>query len=166
VVYRLTSHPLAKYPGSLLARITSWHDYYHISKGDRHIESWRHHEIFGDSNRKLYSSTSQLTHHIRPIVRFSPNCISINTPQALQDIYLSRIANVMKSDWYTFTHAATGGHGNTHSIVDRERYAVKRRLLSHAFSDSALRSMETHILDNVRKWCRLLGEPADSTKQD
>jgi hypothetical protein len=37
-VYRLWFHPLAKYPGPFLARITDAHQLYHAWKGDRHLE--------------------------------------------------------------------------------------------------------------------------------
>lgn len=47
VVYRLCFHPLAKYPGPFLAKITDVHQLYHAWKGDRHLEFWRMHERYG-----------------------------------------------------------------------------------------------------------------------
>jgi cytochrome P450 len=101
-----------------------------------------------------------------PIVRYRPESVSINTPSALQDIYGSRKSNVVKGDWYKFTHAATNGQANTHSIVDREAHAIKRRVLSHAFSDAALRSMEEHVVDKVRIWCSLIAGPKEDRDAD
>jgi hypothetical protein len=61
VAYRLLFHPLAKYPGPLLARATSWYDFYYISKGDRHLELWRLHEIYGAANHSIPAVRLALT---------------------------------------------------------------------------------------------------------
>lgn len=47
IVYRLTLHPLAGYPGPFLAKITDLYLAYHAWKGDRHLEFWRSHEKYG-----------------------------------------------------------------------------------------------------------------------
>ncbi|KAF2458928.1 cytochrome P450 [Lineolata rhizophorae] len=138
VVYRLFFHPLARYPGPLLAKITGWHAAYHAWRGDRHLEFWRCHEKYGS------------------IYRWAPNSISVNTNTALKDIYGHR-ANVRKADFYT-AFPPTKDTFNTHSSIDRAAHARKRRVLSHAFSDSAIKTMEGHILDHVRALCtQLLG---------
>jgi cytochrome P450 len=49
---------------------------------------------------------------------------------------------------------------STHSEVNRERHAFKRRVLDHAFTTSAISSAETFILDNIRTWCKHLAEGA------
>ena len=50
---------------------------------------------------------------------------------------------------------------STHSEINRERHAFRRRVLDHAFSDGAVRSAEAFIIDNVRTWCKHLGEGAE-----
>jgi hypothetical protein len=47
IVYRLTLHPLANYPGPFLAKITDIYLAYHAYKGDRHLEFFRCHEKYG-----------------------------------------------------------------------------------------------------------------------
>lgn len=136
VVYRLFFHPLAKYPGPFLAKLTDGYMLYHAWKGDRHLEFWRMHETYGK------------------FVRFGPNSLSVNSNTALKDIYGFK-ANVGKSEFYdAFVHPAP----NTHNTRDKEVHARKRRVLSHAFSDSAIKEVERYILANIRTFCDAIGD--------
>jgi cytochrome P450 len=74
----------------------------------------------------------------------------------LKEIYGSRKANVQKSDWYRTLDSGSGAF-STHSEIDKDKHAFRRRVLEHAFSESALRSAEPLILENVRIWCKYLG---------
>ncbi|RCI13112.1 hypothetical protein L249_0054 [Ophiocordyceps polyrhachis-furcata BCC 54312] len=134
-VYRIFFHPLAKYPGPLLAKVTNIYQLYYAYRGDRHLEFWRMHQRYGK------------------IVRFGPNAVSFNSNQALKEIYGFR-SNVRKADFYdAFVHPAA----NTHNTRDKDTHARKRRVLSHAFSDSAMRAMQRYILANVRTFCEQIG---------
>lgn len=135
VVYRLFFHPLARYPGPVVAKLTDAYMLYHAWKGDRHIEFWRMHQKYGRT------------------VRFGPNSISVNDAAALREIYGFR-ANVRKAEFYdAFVHPAP----NTHNSRDRDVHARKRRVLSQAFSDGAIKQMERYILANVRTFCEAIG---------
>lgn len=144
-VYRVTFHPLAKYPGPFFAKITDWYSVYHAWKGDRHLEFWRCHEKYG------------------PVVRFGPNSLSINSNTALKTIYGHR-ANVKKSQFYS-VFPPTKDTFNTHSSIDKASHARKRRVLSHAFSDSAIKTMEKYIMANVRTFCSALGTKSMSLSE-
>jgi cytochrome P450 len=90
---------------------------------------------------------------IGKIVRFGPNSLSFSTNQSLQDIYGFK-ANVRKSEFYdSFAHPVH----NTHNTRDKGVHARKRRVLSHAFSESAMKDMQRFILNNVRLFCEQLG---------
>lgn len=66
--------------------------------------------------------------------------------------------NVRKSDFYKAIDGAAGdGAPSTFSEPDKSKHAVRRRILGHAFSDSAIRSAEQYILQNITKCCNLLG---------
>ena len=106
VLYRLRFHPLAKYPGPWLARITSLYALYHAWRGDRHVNFHRCHERYGD------------------FVRLGPNYLSVNTNRALKDIYGTR-ANVRKSDWYHAFVPAKGG-SSVFSSTEKATHARKR----------------------------------------
>ena len=46
-IYRLTLHPLAKFPGPFFSKISEWSIVPQARSGDRHIESWKEHEKYG-----------------------------------------------------------------------------------------------------------------------
>ncbi|KAI8631419.1 isotrichodermin C-15 hydroxylase [Xylariaceae sp. FL1651] len=142
-IYRVFFHPLAKYPGPVLAKITDAHQLYHAWKGDRHLEFWRMHERYGK------------------IVRFGPNSLSFNSNGALKDIYGFK-SNVRKAAFYdAFAHPVP----NTHNTRDKTVHARKRRVLSQAFSDSAMKEMERYILANVRCFCEQVGLGASDDRK-
>lgn len=135
-IYRVYLHPLAKYPGPLLAKITDLYQTYHALKGDRHLEFYRIHENYG------------------LVVRFGPNSLSFNSNTALKEIYGFK-PNVRKAKFYE-AFWATKDSFSTHSAIDKSVHARKRRVLSQAFSDAAIKSMENHILAHVRQFCQNL----------
>ncbi|KAL1797315.1 hypothetical protein ACET3X_003921 [Alternaria dauci] len=142
IIYRLTFHPLASYPGPFLAKITDIYLAYYAYKGSRHLAFHRAHEQYG------------------PYVRLGPNLLSVNTATGLKTIYGFR-SNVKKASFY---HAfpSTPKAVSVHSAVDKMQHARKRRVMSHAFSDSAIKSLEKYILANVRVGCELLGRKSNS----
>jgi hypothetical protein len=75
----------------------------------------------------------------------------------LKDIYASRKANVQKAKWY-LTIDAPSGAASTHSEINRSNHSFRRRVLEHAFSDSAIKSIEPFIVENVQIWIRCLGD--------
>ncbi|KIV78195.1 hypothetical protein PV11_09935 [Exophiala sideris] len=141
-IYRLFFHPLAKYPGPTLAKLSQWPEARSAWQGRRHLDLYLLHEKYGD------------------VVRFSPDKLSFRTVGALQDIYTDRRANVIKTGW-TATGLRINPGITTHSLSDRELHAKRRRLLNNAFSDSALRNLEPYLLEAVREWCDHLSEPRD-----
>ncbi|MCJ1250608.1 hypothetical protein MMC30_007836 [Trapelia coarctata] len=140
VTYRLTIHPLAKYPGPLLARITNLYAVYHAYIGDLHLDMLKCHEIYGEC------------------VRYGPNKVIFDTNTAVLDVY-GRTANVQKSTAYRAFETSPTAH-DTQSTVDKVAHARKRRVLGQAFSDSAIRSFEDHVLGHVKAFVTHLA-PAD-----
>lgn len=135
ILYRLHLHPLASHPGPVLAKVTDLHQLWHSYRGDRHLELWRLHQRYG------------------PVVRFGPNSLSFNSAAALKEVYGFK-SNVRKAQFYdAFVHPAA----NTHNCRDRALHARKRRVMAHAFSDSAIKEMERYILANVRTFCEAIG---------
>ncbi|TKA72850.1 hypothetical protein B0A55_07699 [Friedmanniomyces simplex] len=130
IVYTLYLHPLAKYPGPQLGRLSQWYDVYHAYKGDKHVLFHRLHQKYG------------------PVVRFSPNTVSINDPAALKAIY-AHGANVRKSTFYKCFRAAPQAV-STLLATEKAHHARKRRVMGQAFSADAIRGLEQYVVGHVQ----------------
>ncbi|RPB27261.1 cytochrome P450 [Terfezia boudieri ATCC MYA-4762] len=137
VFYRLYFHPLAEYPGPLLARCTSLHAAYHAWIGDSHLVLYHAHRKYGK------------------FVRFTPNCISVNDAVAVNEIY-GNGRNVQKSSFYSvmppYPHAT-----DIHSVIDKALHGRKRRVMAQAFLETAIKGMEDTVLTHIRTFVRSLG---------
>jgi cytochrome P450 len=85
--------------------------------------------------------------------------LSFNTSTAMYTIYGNPRANVQKANWYKTLDAATGDF-STQTVIDKKEHAFRRRIISPAFSDRALRDAEKYIDANVRKLMQKLGDGA------
>lgn len=134
VLYMTLYHPLAKYPGPVLAKLTNLYSVWHAVRGTRHSDLYELHKKHGE------------------FVRWGPNNISINSTSALNPIYGMK-ANVKKSAWYHAFNSIS-----IFSAVDKDVHAHKRRVMLHAFSEQAVREIQPHILTVIRVWCAMLGD--------
>ncbi|KAI1776940.1 cytochrome P450 [Hypoxylon cercidicola] len=123
VIYNVFFHPLSRYPGPILAKITKIPMVLAKYRGDAH---WfrRLHEHYGDT------------------VRVAPNEISYTDPQAWKDIYgfrKGKVGNFPKD--MTFYGPDAAGGGGLFRAND-ESHARQRRVFSNAFSEKALLQQE------------------------
>ncbi|EMC96471.1 hypothetical protein BAUCODRAFT_33830 [Baudoinia panamericana UAMH 10762] len=145
IVYVLLLHPLAKYPGPLLGRLTQAYDVYHAYKGDKHVLLHRLHQKYG------------------PLVRLSPNTLSINDPAALKAIY-AHGANVRKSTFYKCFRSAPGAI-STLLATEKAHHARKRRVMGQAFSETAMRGLEQYVQGHVQDLIERLKSVAEPSEQ-
>ncbi|RYP12405.1 hypothetical protein DL767_011316 [Monosporascus sp. MG133] len=135
VIYTLYFRPLSKYPGPLLAKVTTLYATYHGWKGDIHLDMHRAHARYG------------------PYVRCKPNSVLFNTAEGLHDIY-KRPGMAIKSKVYSpMVHRAP----NTFTIRGGKAHARRRRIMAQGLSDKALRGYEPRIMVHVNKFCQSLG---------
>ncbi|KAF2691455.1 cytochrome P450 [Lentithecium fluviatile CBS 122367] len=140
VIYRLWFHPLAKYPGPFLNRVSQIPAIYAVLIGRLPMHTKAIHDAYG------------------PIVRVSPNELSFNTPQAWDDIYGLRPGKVNLSKDPIHVGAVDPVPGvSTISMSDNETHYRQRRALSHGFSQQALWGQEeivqgfvTKLLNNIQ----------------
>ena len=70
------------------------------------------------------------------------------------DIY-ARTANVQKSTAYRAFETSPTAH-DTQSTVNKIAHARKRRVIGQAFSESAIKSLEGHVIEHVNTFIKHL----------
>jgi cytochrome P450 len=89
------------------------------------------------------------------VIRIGPNKLSFRSAAALKDIYGDTTSLVKPDDFYSAFSAIPGKY-NTHNSISKAEHARKRRVLSHAFSETALKVMEDLIIKYVDYFCGYL----------
>ncbi|OHW99148.1 cytochrome p450 [Colletotrichum incanum] len=147
-IYYLTLHPLAGYPGPLLARITTITSLWHRADGSNHSWPLLLHKKYGH------------------IVRIGPNELSYSHPDAWHDIYAKAGGGGdMPKDLVGLgPDMAAPEKGIVRA--DDANHQRQRRIFSHAFSDRAVLKQESLVQGHVRNLMRKLAdenaEPASS----
>lgn len=80
--------------------------------------------------------------------------MSVNSDRGLHDIY-GHGKRLQKADFYNAFPAIKGVY-NTHNAIDKTVHGRKRRVMSQAFSEAALKGMEDVMLLHVRQLCSKL----------
>ena len=143
-IERLWLHPLAKYPGPLLGRLTNLYGAYYAWRGDGHLHMLQCHEKYGD------------------YVRYAPNRLLINSPSAAKNIY-TYSPDFQKSQVYTvMVHRAP----NTLTHIDKKGHGRKRRIVAQGLSDAAVRSYEPTIIHHISKMCDIWAQNGKPEKED
>lgn len=84
-----------------------------------------------------------------------------NSPSAHHAIYSAK-ANVKKGEYYN-VWPRNHKQLNTWNVTDRTQHVRKRKVLSNAFSDRAVRSAEQFVIRHVDRWCELLIQDAGNS---
>lgn len=149
IFYCLYLHPLSSYPGPFLARCTRLWYVYHLVKGQLPFAVEQAHKKYGRT------------------VRLGPDELSFLDPDAWKAIYGYKhgTGGEMPKDPQMYLNTSAGALSIF--AAPSKRHGELRRLLSHGFSEKALRSQETIIqyyLDLLVARLRKLsekGEPID-----
>ncbi|KIW31319.1 uncharacterized protein PV07_02976 [Cladophialophora immunda] len=113
--YRLWFHPLARYPGPLLARASSYWATSHARQLRKAHAIQQAHERYG------------------PVVRVGPNELSFASPTALKDIY-GHGQGLPKAEFYKAGKFTT--EDSVFSIRDRAQHAGRRSLMAKTYSQA------------------------------
>lgn len=146
ISYRLTLHPLAKYPGPFLGKITSLYDAYQGWTGNRYRDQFRCQQKYGN------------------VFRYGPNFLLLQTPEALEELYQhAQSRPVRKADNYYMNY--TRGKVSTAFMIDKDEHEIKRKILGKAFSERALKAQEPIMVEQIDKWIAMLGEGSSSDQK-
>lgn len=121
--------------------MTGWYDIYHCYKKDKALHQLQCQQEYG------------------PVFRYGPNFLVVNTAEGLHQIYpSSKKSNVRKGPQYKFLHH--DGRVSTLSAIDKDVHTAKRKILSHCFTDPALRALEPLMVKTIDIWIETLGQGA------
>ncbi|KAL4945563.1 hypothetical protein BDV06DRAFT_184518 [Aspergillus oleicola] len=139
-IYRLYFHPLAKYPGPLLARLTTLYGAYHGWKGDFSTKLYELHERYGD------------------YVRWTPNYIVVNTAQGFQDVY-GVGSKCLKAKNYIVLAQKTP---SILTVRDPKQHRPRKHRIAQALSDENIRRLEPGMQDHIAKFCDTMTPPTSA----
>ncbi|KAF1916179.1 cytochrome P450 [Ampelomyces quisqualis] len=150
ITYRLFFHPLAKVPGPKLLAISS------LPKGIRH--SW-----FG----LWYTDVGALHEKYGRVFRMSPNEVAVDGDPGWEDVFSFRRNGKedFQRDPHFFDTSINGEDpGSSIFFTDRAGHSRQRRILSHAFSQSAMYEQEPLIKKYVDLFILRMSEHAAAGK--
>ncbi|KAK5988283.1 Cytochrome P450 monooxygenase AKT7 [Cladobotryum mycophilum] len=133
-VYELYFHPLAKYPGPLLAKFTILRATYHAWKEDIHLDMFHCHQKYG------------------PIVRYAPDFVLFDTPSAIKDIYGTKSNTWKHHNFATLSPKSV----NLFTAHDKKEHAKRRRLVGPSFSDNNMQRFEKNLIHHCQTLCEQL----------
>ncbi|ETS73397.1 hypothetical protein PFICI_15002 [Pestalotiopsis fici W106-1] len=140
--YHLVLHPLAKIPGPKVYALSDIPFLFHLLRGEWPFVLKNLHDQYG------------------PVVRYSPRDVSIITVDGWKKIYGHKndSAKNFEKDHLLYDKPSSGHH--TIMTVKNEDHKRMRRLLLHAFSETALRNQETVIKSYIDLFISRMTEKA------
>ena len=136
-IYRIFSHPLAKYPGPVLAKLS---DLYMVSAAARCRDTYTRHEL-----HRRYGN----------VVRTGPNELCFADAASIKDIYGQSSEPCLKAPYFYDGFTLTGLH-SVFSTTDRVAHARMRRLFAHGFSERGVLSFQREILTTIETYLSII----------
>ncbi|KAF5535251.1 benzoate 4-monooxygenase cytochrome P450 [Fusarium phyllophilum] len=129
-IVRYFYSPISRLPGPVTAKLSSFWLASQCQKVRRSEEVLKLHQKYGD------------------FVQIAPNHVSINNPDAIQQIYGHKTGFV-KGPFYDAFHQVTPVVFNTRNVSEHTR---KRKYINPAFSARALSDFEPHMDAEILEW--------------
>ncbi|KAK0639802.1 cytochrome P450 family protein [Cercophora newfieldiana] len=127
-VYRLTFHPLAKFPGPKFTAASGWYEFYHdvILRGQFVYAAAKMHEEYG------------------PIVRINPWEISVRDPAFYNTLYVA--GSTRRTEIFPQLRDGIGSHA---VAKDHDFHRMRRKPLDPFFSRQTVQRYEEMIVEEV-----------------
>ncbi|KAI0433428.1 cytochrome P450 [Xylaria sp. FL1042] len=125
-IYRLYAHPLSKVPGPFLARIT---------------ELWRTIHYFRGT---WFDDILELHRKYGPVVRVSPNEVSVVSPDLTKSVY-SHAKGTVKTNWYDTWARLGDKYRGVFDTTDPQEHGFLRKRVSAVYNLSFFIFMEPKI---------------------
>ncbi|KAI0095350.1 cytochrome P450 [Hypoxylon sp. NC0597] len=135
VIHRLLHHPLSRYPGPFLAKLTDGYAGFYAAKRRLDVVTWKNHQKYGS------------------VVRHGPDRLVFNSVTALRDIYLN--GRVVKANSYPVSQVAPNVFDLFHA-TDPNFFRAKRRQLGAAFVGVSMSKVEAVLSKYVEIFMRQL----------
>ncbi|KAK5995094.1 Cytochrome P450 monooxygenase AKT7 [Cladobotryum mycophilum] len=132
--YRLTFHPLRKYPGPFLARLTNAYSWFFAIQKQLHINVYKNLQKYG------------------PIYREAPNRLVFNTITAIKDIYSH--PHIIKGE--SFRHSPWLQSSSLFYEAEKDKFQWKRKLFAQVLSSRSLRGFYPTMDAQINIYLRLL----------
>lgn len=158
-VYRLTLHPLARFPGPKLAAFTYWYEtYYEVLKSPGGQFLFQYHRLHDEYGECILSGSTQAIPKLRlaslsgPIIRISPNEIHIRDSSFFEEIFSNSLPwDKLEHLQYRFNNS-TG----TFSTPKHEAHRPRRAALNPFFSKRSIANAAPMMQEKLYKLCARL----------
>ncbi|KAI0974698.1 cytochrome P450 [Xylaria arbuscula] len=141
VVYQRFLHPLAAYPGPVMASFT---------------DLWQVCEFL---NFKQPYNLTDLHQKYGQFVRYGPDKLSTTAEEAIPLIFQKGGRAFPKTEFYD---AYGSTHPNVFGMRDETEHSIRRRHISHSFSMSSVKGMEHHLDANLKLMKQKLSQHAQT----
>ncbi|KAK8054808.1 hypothetical protein PG993_000035 [Apiospora rasikravindrae] len=133
--YRIIFHPLRRYPGPILVKITNGYAGWHAIRKNTHLITYQNFQRFG------------------PVVRQGPRQLVFNTVAAFHDIYLS--PRLAKGQAYQASQL-TAKYPSVINAIDKDQARIKRKYMGQALTERSLRTFEPTMTGQIDIFLRQL----------
>lgn len=140
-LYRLTLHPLAKFPGPKLSAFTGWYEAYV--------------DIFGGPRNTFAYKIQSMHEKYGPIVRINPHELHINDYDFFDTLYAG---GGSRRDKYPPSAAVQGTPDGIFGTIDHDTHRRRRGAISSFFSKKSVASHEPLIHSKVELLCDVFEE--------
>ena len=147
VIYRLTLHPLANFPGPKLAAATFAYEFWY--------------DIWPNQYRYMWK-IAELHAQYGPIVRINPIHLHVDDPEFYDEIHPSDSRRVReKCRWSNNAYTDSGDpfvHGAMLQAMDHDLHRKRRQAVAKFFSKRSVHELEPLVKSKIAKFLKRLSE--------